>query len=349
MSRSAYRRQAGAAALLFVLGACDGNRPRSNTPGGADGDDPGSRMEGREDQAETAAPQVASTPKPERLRPSVQDRDPEEEKKKMAESRKQGVAARKLLAKGRLNDAIKASRNALRIHEQNVDAMLVIAQAYFRQGKLEITLAVTGSALAVDEKVRTPAETSEIHNLRAFAYDKMGKSSLATESFKEAAQADDKNAAAWNNLGTRYLAAGDTATALGCFTYALELDANFPKAHVNNGAALRASGQVEAAEKSFVKALQLKPNYGAAYFNLGVLYLDADPFPGLDTAQRLNKAIEFLSKYQSSAGSVSSGVGKKPGKGSRGAAPVSRERADDYIRVARKGIEREQRRKGREA
>lgn len=331
-------------ALLLVV-ACDGNKPGTNSP---DGDDPGSRMEGREGDVATAAPKVEGeqATAEQKVRPSVQDRDPEEEKRKMAKSRKQSAAARNLLDKGRVDEAIKASREALRIHEQNVDAMLVIAEAYFRQRKWEITLAVCTSALAVDAKIRTPSETSRIHNLRAFAYAKMGKENLATESFREAAQSDEKNAAAWNNLGTRYLAAGDTKTALGCFEYALELDPKFAKAHVNYGAALRANGQLEQAEKSFIKALQLQPNFAAAYFNLGVLYLDAEPFPGLDTSQRLNKAIEFLGKYKQYAGpTVVEGKAPK----NKGADPVSKDRADDYIRVAQKGLKSEDRRKEREA
>lgn len=328
-------------AAVWLGAACSGNAPQTKNP-----DDPGLPVGAAEDDA-SAAPTVGDNAQSAKLLPSVQDRDPEAEKKKMAKSRQQSAAARVLLAKGQLQAAIEASRGALRIHEQNVDAMLVIAEAYFKQSKWEITLAVTSSALAVDAKIRTPAETSRIHNLRAFAFDKMGKAGLATESFREAAEADDKNAAAWNNLGTRYLAAGDAATAAGCFEYALELDPKFAKAYVNSGAALRANGKLTEAEKAFVRALELQPDYAAAYFNLGILYLDADPFPGMETTQRLNKSIEFLSKYQRSAGSALVAAGASGGKPS--AQPVSRERADDYIRVAKKGLEREKRRSDRDA
>jgi tetratricopeptide (TPR) repeat protein len=289
--------------------------------------------------------------------PSVRDRDPEQEKKKLALSHQRSAEARKALRAGRLDAAVAQAREALKVHEQNVDAMLVLAEVFFKQGKHELTLAVTGSALAVDEKIRTPQETSRAHNLRGFAHTSMGNDTAATQAFKKAAEADDKNAAAWNNMGTRYLDGGDAATALSCFQYALELQPRLPKAHLNLGAALRAQGKWVEAEKAFQRALALEPNYPEVLFNLGILYLDADPFPGLDTTKRLGRAIQFLSKYRQHAGSAPGTPGRdsssKPGRTAKGkpdagGPPVSRARADDYIRVAEKGLEREQRRLERE-
>src|SRR5690606_5194458 len=115
----------------------------------------------------------------------------------------------------------------------------------------------------------------------------------------------------------------------------------------------RAQRKWEEAEAAIRKAMELRPNYAEAYFNLGVLYLDADPFPGLDTVARLNKAIQNLAKYRelAPADPPRPGAGRGPGLGSDGKAPpprVSKARADDYIRVANKGIERERRRLERE-
>lgn len=298
--------------------------------------------------------------------PQVQDRDPEEEKKKMSLSKQRSAQARQMLEAGRLADAVTHSREALKIHEQNVDAMLVIAEVFYRQGKYELTQAVTATALAVDPEIRTPQESSTAHNLMAFALLAMGREEGATKAFRAAAEADDKNAAAWNNLGTRYLAAGDHQTALSCFDYALELQPNFAKAHLNRGAALRAAGQWQAAEQAFNQALKLQPSYAEVHFNLGVLYLDADPYPGLETVPRLERAISHLSKYRELAiaegtqgpskpgvpGAVGKPGGGKMAKGkpdSGAPPPVSVARADDYIRIAKKGIEREQRRAERAA
>jgi tetratricopeptide (TPR) repeat protein len=282
----------------------------------------------------------------------VKDRDPEEEKKKMARSRAVSAEARSKLDKGNTSEALQTAREALKVHEQNVDAMLVIAEAYYKQGKFELVAVVTSSALTVDAKIRSPEESSRAYNLQGFALLGLGEEIQATQAFKKAAEVDENNAAAWNNMGTRYLDAGDVATATSCFKYALELDPRFHKAQLNYGAALRAEGKLEEAEAAMRKALELRPNYPEAYFNLGVLYLDADPFPGLDTTQRLNKAIQNLGKYRELAiADRGARPTKGPGMGGDGkSAPprVSKDRADDFIRVAKKGLEREERRLERE-
>jgi tetratricopeptide (TPR) repeat protein len=326
--------------LGLALHGCDKQAAGTDTP-----DDPGSRMEGSEGVVAGAAPGADGKPaQPGQVLPKVQDRDPEEEKRKMARSRAQSAKAEDALTSGRLDPAIEAAREALRLHEQNVHAMLVIAEAYYRQNKYEIVQAVITSALAVDPKIRTPAETSRLYNLQGFALLAMAKDSLATQSFKKAAENDDKNASAWNNLGTRYLEAGDVKTARSCFAYAVDLDARFYKAHLNLGAAQRAESQWKDAEASFLTALKLRPSYPEAYFDLGILYLDADPFPGLDATQRLNKSISYLTKYRELASASSSSRPAAKGTAAKSDPPAAtREIADDYIRVAKKGLERLQR------
>jgi tetratricopeptide (TPR) repeat protein len=63
---------------------------------------------------------------------------------------------------------------------------------------------------------------------------------------------------------------------------------------------------IVSAEAAYKRALATNPNYGPAYFNLGLLYLDADPFPSgggsLDTLQRLSAAKGFLDQYKNMPG-----------------------------------------------
>src|SRR5690606_8701918 len=107
-------------------------------------------------------------------------------------------------------------------------------------------------------------------------------------------------------------------------------------------------GQWKEAEASFLTALKLRPSYAQAYFDLGILYLDADPFPGLERKQRLEKSISYLTKYRELAGGAASSRPTVSTKGATSAAKIdppaaTREIADDYIRVAKKGLERIQR------
>lgn len=328
------RRRVGAVVVASLLSACKLGAT----------EDPGSHRDDARSPPTQSDPATSSTSAD--ALPSRRDRDPEAEKRKMMESRGRSAQAVKMLRAGREADAIASSRAALKIHEQNVEAMLVLAEVFYRQGKFELVNAVTSSALAVDEKTRLPAETSRAYNLKGFAFVGMNEDSKATQAFRKAAEADEKNAAAWNNLGTRYLESGDVATALSCFTYAIKLQPRFAKAHLNLGAALRAKGEWVAAERSFNTALQLKPNYAEAYFDLGLLYLDAPEYPGLDVEQRLARAIGHFERYKALGG----GAHRLPARRARDLQEevVSVSRADDYIRVAKKGLEREQRRAERE-
>jgi Tfp pilus assembly protein PilF len=191
--------------------------------------------------------------------------------------------------------------------------MLVMAEAFLKQGKHELTQTVTGSALAVDPKLLTPEETGRAHNLKGFAYLAADKQNLATQSFRRAAEADAKNATAWNNLGAQYLRIGNFKTAIECFAYATRLDSSFYKAHLNLGNARRAQGELQTAEKSYQLALQLRPDYPEAFFTLGVLYLDATDYPGLDTTTRLNRALAYFTKYRERAAAVGGSEGDRPG------------------------------------
>jgi tetratricopeptide (TPR) repeat protein len=310
--------------------------------------------------ASTEPAEPAAAPPPAKKN---RDRDPAEERRKMALSRQQSAQAAAALRSGSLPQSIELAREALRIHEQNVEAMLVMAEAYLKQDKHELTQTVTSSALAVDPKLLTPTETSRIHNLKGFAYLAADKQNLATQSFRKAAEVDARNATAWNNLGAQYLRTGNFKTAGDCFTYATKLDPAFYKAHLNLGSARRALGDVVNAERSYQTALKLRPEYREAYFSLGVLYLDASEFPGTDTATRLTRALNNFSKYRELAIASGTGGGDRPGddvarvkSGSKAPKPraptagkerVSVAQADLYIDLAKKGLEREKKREER--
>jgi hypothetical protein len=69
---------------------------------------------------ETAAPTAQTAAQPSAQIP--QDRDPEEERRKMSLSRERSKKAIAALDAGRLTQAISEARQALKIHEQNVES-----------------------------------------------------------------------------------------------------------------------------------------------------------------------------------------------------------------------------------
>lgn len=60
------------------------------------------------------------------------------------------AASRKALNAGDLDRSIALAKAVLAVDEKNVDAMVVIARAYFKQGKLEFCRAVLGFIAAID-------------------------------------------------------------------------------------------------------------------------------------------------------------------------------------------------------
>jgi tetratricopeptide (TPR) repeat protein len=290
------------------------------------------------------------------VKPTVvhpEDRDQNKEKAKMKRSREKSAKAKQLLRSGQNDQAIAEARNALRDHEQNVEAMLVIAEAFYKQGKHELVQSVSGSILKVDAKILSPEEKSQAYNLMGFAYLQAGKRVDAFTAFKNAAETDANNASAWNNLGVQYMWRGDSKTAESCFEYSISLDAKFAEAQLNWGAALRANGKLPEAEAAFRQASKLRPNWAEIHFNLGVLYLDAEQLPNLDEIGRLDAAIAEFEKYKTLVGNGGSSL-ERSSKKKRGASDamgnelVSVAQADLYIKAANKGIESEERRKERE-
>jgi tetratricopeptide (TPR) repeat protein len=282
-----------------------------------------------------------------------QDRDQNLEKAKMKRSRQKSGKAKELLRNGQADKAIAEARDALRDHEQNVEAMLVIAEAFYKQGKHELVLSVTGSILKVDEKILTPEEKSQALNLMGFAYLQVGKRGDAFRSFKNAAEADANNASAWNNLGVQYMWRGDFPTAEGCFEYAVSLDGKFTEAQLNWGAALRANGKLAEAEKAWQQVAKMEPNWAEVHFNLGVLYLDADQIPTLDETAKLRAAIREFESYKTLVATGKTSIERsKQQRGptdAMGNELVSVAQADLYIKAANKGIESEQRKAERDA
>ena len=104
----------------------------------------------------------------------------------MSLSRERSKVAVQALEAGRLAQAISEARQALRIHEQNVEAMLVIAESFYMQGKYEIVQSVTSSVLQVDPEVLTAEEASKAQNLRGFAFIALGEPTAAMEAFRSA-------------------------------------------------------------------------------------------------------------------------------------------------------------------
>jgi len=212
-------------------------------------------------------------------------------------------------------------KKVLKDDERNVRAMQLLAQAYFREGKYELAKLVLENARAVD------ATDAATRNLLGSTLLKLKQRPLALEEFRAAAQNRPDFAEARNNYGVMLVEAGDYDGAVRELEAAVALAPDFVPARLNLGNAYRGKLALQQAEAEYQRVVQLQPALADTYFNLAILNLDSD-LPGVDTVERMNRAIAYFHTYREKGGSD--------------------ERVEQYLKDAAKGIDREQRRRERE-
>ncbi len=225
------------------------------------------------------APAVPATPDPFGKRP---------------EPRSEVTEAVALVRRGRYLDAIRKAKAALKKSEKYTPAMEILARAYFHLGKYEFANGICKTAIDLNP------QAGKCYNIKGFISLKRKNDPDAIKAFKKATEVEPRLGAAWLNLSAQYLKVKNYPEALPAAKKAAELMPQRAEAHLNYGAALRGTKKNNEALVEFTKALKLRANYGAALFNLGILYLDAETFAGMDKLAQLAKAEGYLNKYKAS-------------------------------------------------
>jgi tetratricopeptide (TPR) repeat protein len=240
----------------------------------------------------------------------------------LAADREGSLAKARLEIRGkRYEQAIVEAKRSLSFDERFVPAMVVLARAYYELKKLELAQSILDVARKNDDK------NADVYQLLGFILLARDDKAAATDAFRRATDARPNFAEAWNNLAVQYLAAKNYEEAKRAGERAVSVVPAFAEAHVNLGSALRGLGDVGGAEKEYRMALSLRdlPN---AHFDLGILYLDAQQVAGVDTLERLDRAVVELTRY----------------KQRMGARLAKDDPVDSYIEDARKATERERKR-----
>ena len=226
-----------------------------------------------------------------------------------------------LLCQKKHDAAATEAKRVLKTDERDVRAMQLLAQVYYRERKLELAKMVLDNARAI-----APDEAATHHALGLVQL-ALGTKPAALESFKKASELKPDFAEARNNLGALLNEAQDHAAAVRELEAAVRAAPDFVSARLNLGNAYRGQGDFARALAEYQQVLRLAPDLPDTYFNLAILHLDAEP-EGLDSIVRLQTSLSWFDQYRS--------------KGGRD------ERVDDYVKDARKGIEKEERRRERE-
>ncbi len=268
------------------------------------------------------------------LEPPTLDRAPAEVQRIVDKHMKAGVAA---MRGNRPDDAIAEARKVLAENEVYVPGMILLAQAYYAKGFYDKAEAILDIAVK-----RPDGPTSErLHFLFGLVYDKTDRPEQALVSFEKAVRArpDYKNGLL--NLGAKYLARKRYRDAVRVYeTLTGQLGDNRAVVWNNLGSAYRglsidaSADKLDAlrrAESAYKRASTSDKNYAYAYYNLGILYLDAEKFPGpggqpLDEIKRLERAKTYFRQY-------------------RGMSGADQDLVDDQVAVADKLIQREERRR----
>lgn len=229
--------------------------------------------------------------------------------------------------RGQYEAGIRNAKAALKRDEKYVPAMVVMARAYYHLGKLEFADSICDIALGIN------ASTGECYNLKGFIALKSEDDVVARNHFQKATQVQPSLGPPWLNLGAQYLKVKNYKAAAAPLEQATQRMPSRAEAFLNLGSAYRGDGEVVKAYNTYTKALQLRNNnYPAANFNLGILFLDAQSYPGMDKLQQINMAVSYFNKYKQQMSYLAKDD------------PV-----DSYIKEAQKAYEREQKQRVRDA
>ncbi len=211
--------------------------------------------------------------------------------------------ARRALEQGQFERALAESRALLRRDSAHGEALAIMATALMQKGFDERARTVLEAAT---KRTQGPG-SAKLWMLLGLAYER-DDPDRAHEAYKRATEVRPDYAKAWTNLGALCLVRGKYAEASSALETALSLEPNSRTALTDLGTAYRrrglaAKGPARAAllrraESQYLTVVRQHPDYAPAHFNLGVLYLDADPFPDLDTLTRLETAVRHFKRFE---------------------------------------------------
>src|SRR5262249_32328627 len=161
--------------------------------------------------------------------------------------------------------------------------------------------------LTIAQKQKAGQAHPVLWMLLGLVYDRTNREDQALAAYEKATQIKADYLAALINKGSIYLKRKRYADAIPVFEQVVQIDDSTARAHTSLGAASRGRSAdvtgaqrdqlLRRAEAELKLALSKDGNYAPAYYDLGILYLDADPFPGLETLARLQLAQKNLSQY----------------------------------------------------
>ena len=213
--------------------------------------------------------------------------------------------------------ALREARSALTADATNIDAVVLMAHAYYVKRLYDTAEVMLDMVLKARKKAKTHAGVYHVYGL---IYDQTKRPELAMAAYQKAVELRPDFRSALINLGVHYLRNRSFSDAMATYEKLTgQLNVKTPTTLTNLGSAYRGhSGDypgdsaqrtsfLHKAEASYKQALGLAKNYGNAYYNLGLLYLDAEPYPmpdgsAMDKLKRLERSKTYFEEYRSVSG-----------------------------------------------
>ncbi len=207
--------------------------------------------------------------------------------------------------------AIRDSKAALMVDETSIDAMVALAHGNIIKGYYDLA----------DDVLQKAFERGGKSNKKAFfllglVFENTKRPGKAPLAYQNALVLDPNYKSALMNLGVNHLGSKRYKDAVVIFErLTSELGMKEASVWTNLGSAYRGHSLdfagtditmrnklVLKAEESYKRAISRDKNYGNAYYNMGLLYLDADPYPvgdgEMDRVKRLKNSKTYLDEYR---------------------------------------------------
>ena len=272
---------------------------------GAGGDDPGAPDAGAPGEPDKPAEIVF---------PNL-DTPPDEARKQVVQHL---ATARAMLAASTPDPdaAISAAKQALAADATSIDAQVTIAHAYYVKRLYDTAEVLLDMLIGSRAEAKQNAGVFYVYGL---IYDQKKDFDRALKAYTMAVNLNPAFASAHINLGVHQLRNKQYDMAVATYEKVSgALGQTSPEVYNSLGSAYRGrsagwpagapdnTAYLRKAEDAFKRALTLRRDYATPYYNLGLLYLDADPFPGpagaLDTLVRLGQAKTYFEEYKSKPG-----------------------------------------------
>ncbi|MBK9072042.1 MAG: tetratricopeptide repeat protein [Myxococcales bacterium] len=282
-------------------------------PGSGGGDAGGDAGGDDTDAPDSGAPRDPDKPA-EIVFPNL-DTPPEEARKQVVQHL---ATARALLAASTPDPdaAIRAAQQALAADSTSIDAQVTIAHAYYIKRLYDTAEVLLDMLHGSRAEAKQNAGVFYVYGL---IYDQRKDYDRALKAYTMAVNLNPAFASAHINLGVHQLRNKQYDMAVATYEKVSgALGQTSAEVYNSLGSAYRGrsagwpagapdnTAYLRKAEDAFKRALTLRRDYATPYYNLGLLYLDADPFPGpagaLDTLVRLGQAKTYFEEYKSKPG-----------------------------------------------